>query len=72
MVIAARTLPERELAGMGLLVLLRQAYMLGHDARRARIESLGTRWLRARRTPKMDGLRQLDAELFGTQVEQGW
>lgn len=69
---SANVLPERELAGMDLLVLLRQAYMLGHDARRTRIESLGTRWLRARRGVRMDGLRQLDARLFGTQVEQSW
>jgi Ser/Thr protein kinase RdoA (MazF antagonist) len=69
---SANVLPERELAGIDLLVLLRQAYMLGHDARRTRIESLGTRWLHARRTAKMDGLRHADAQLFGTQVEQGW
>ena len=69
---SANVLPERELAGMDLLVLLRQAYMLGHDARRTRVGSLGTSWLRARRGVKMDGLRQLDAQLFGTRVEQGW
>jgi Ser/Thr protein kinase RdoA (MazF antagonist) len=65
-------LPERELAGIDLLVLLRQAFMLGHDARRTQIESLGTRWRRVRRTQKLDALRQLDAEVFGTPVEQGW
>ncbi len=65
-------LPERELAGMDLLVLLRQAYMLGHDARRTCIESLGTSWRRKRRTPGMDALRKLDAELFGTKVEASW
>lgn len=66
------SLPERELAGIDLLVLLRQAYLVGHDARRTRIESLGTRWQHVRRTQKMDALRQLDAELFGTPVESGW
>jgi Ser/Thr protein kinase RdoA (MazF antagonist) len=65
-------LPERELAGMDLLVLLRQAYMLGHDARRTCIESLGTSWRRKRRTPGMDALRRLDAGLFGTKVEHSW
>jgi Ser/Thr protein kinase RdoA (MazF antagonist) len=65
-------LPERELAGMDLLVLLRQAYMLGHDARRASIHSLGTRWRWVRRTPGMDTLRKLDASLFGTKAEQSW
>lgn len=49
--------PDRELAGVDLLVLLRQAYLLGHDARRTRIESLGTRWRGVRRTQKMDALR---------------
>jgi Ser/Thr protein kinase RdoA (MazF antagonist) len=65
-------LPEQELAGIDLLVLLRQAYMVGHDARRTRIESLGTRWRRVRRTQKMDALRQLDAQLFGIQLDQSW
>jgi Ser/Thr protein kinase RdoA (MazF antagonist) len=65
-------LPERELAGIDLLVLLRQAYMVGHDARRTRIESLGTRWRRVRRTQKMDALRQLDAQLFGIHLDQSW
>ena len=65
-------LPERELAGMDLLVLLRQLHMLEHDARRTQIESLGTRWRRARRTPQIDALRRLDAQLFGTQVVRGW
>ncbi len=65
-------LPERELAAMDLLVLLRQAYMLGHDARRTQSGSLGTRWRRVLRTPKVDWLRQLDAQLFGTEVEQRW
>lgn len=64
--------PERELAGIDLLVLLRQAYMVGHDARRTLIESLGTRWRRVLRTQKMDALRQLDAELFGTPLDHGW
>jgi Ser/Thr protein kinase RdoA (MazF antagonist) len=63
---------ERELAGMDLLVLLRQLYMLEHDARRTQIESLGGRWRRARHTPQVDALRRLDAQLFGTQVVQGW
>lgn len=66
------TLSDSELSGIDLLVLLRQAYLLGHDARRTRIESLGARWRRVLRTQKMDALRQLDAELFGTQVERGW
>lgn len=65
-------LPERELAGMDILVLLRQLYMLAHDARRTRIESLGGRWRRARRTPQIDALRRLDAQLFGTKAVQGW
>jgi Ser/Thr protein kinase RdoA (MazF antagonist) len=65
-------LPERELAGMDMLVLLRQLYMLEHDARRTRIESLGSRWCRARRTPQMDALRRLDAQVFGTNAMQGW
>lgn len=68
----SNTLPERELAGMDLLVLLRQLYMLAHDARRTRLESLGTRWCRARRTPQIDALRRLDAQVFGTKVVQGW
>lgn len=66
------TLPERELQGIDLLVLLRQAYLVGHDARRSLIGSLGTRWRRVRRTQKLDALRQLDAELFGTPLERGW
>jgi Ser/Thr protein kinase RdoA (MazF antagonist) len=65
-------LPGQELAGMGLLVLLRQAYMLAHDARRTRINSLGSRWCRARRTPQMDTLRELDTELFGARATQAW
>jgi Ser/Thr protein kinase RdoA (MazF antagonist) len=65
-------LPERELAGMDLLVLLRQLYMLAHDARRTQIGSLGGRWRRARRTPGLDALRRLDAQLFGTTTVQGW
>jgi Ser/Thr protein kinase RdoA (MazF antagonist) len=65
-------IPERELAGMDLLVLLRQLYMLEHDARRTQIESLGGRWRRARHTPQVDALRRLDAQLFGTQVVRGW
>jgi Ser/Thr protein kinase RdoA (MazF antagonist) len=65
-------LPARELVAIELLVLLRQAYMLGHDARRSSIGSLGTRWRRARRTQKLDVLRQLDAQLFGTRSEQSW
>jgi Ser/Thr protein kinase RdoA (MazF antagonist) len=69
---ACNALPERELAGMDILVLLRQLYMLGHDARRTRIESLGGRWRRARRTPQIDALRRLDAQVFGTEAVQGW
>jgi Ser/Thr protein kinase RdoA (MazF antagonist) len=65
-------LPERELAGMDLLVLLRQLYMLEHDARRTQIESLGGRWRRARRTAQLDALRRLDAEVFGTSDVQNW
>lgn len=65
-------LPERELAGMDLLVLLRQLCMLEHDARRTRIESLGTRWCRVRRSPQVDALHRLDAHVFGIQVEQSW
>jgi Ser/Thr protein kinase RdoA (MazF antagonist) len=69
---SCNVLPERELAGIDLLVLLRQLYMLEHDARRTRIESLGTRWCRARRSPHVDSLRRLDAQVFGTQVGQHW
>lgn len=69
---STNVLPERELAGMDLLVLLRQLYMFGHDARRTRIESLGTRWRRVRWPAQMDALRRMDAWLFGTQVEQRW
>ena len=65
-------LPERELEGIDMLVLLRQLFMLEHDARRTRIESLGRRWCRARRTPQIDALRRLDAQLFGTTTVQGW
>jgi len=65
-------LPERELAGMDLLVLLRQLYMLEHDARRTQIESLGGRWRRARHTPQIDALRRLDARVFATQVVRAW
>lgn len=65
-------LPDCELAGIDLLVLLRQVHMLGHDARRTSIESLGTRWRRVHRTQKMDALRQLDAQLFGTPFDQSW
>jgi Ser/Thr protein kinase RdoA (MazF antagonist) len=65
-------LPEPELAGMDLLVLLRQLYMLEHDARRTRIESLGGRWRQARRTPQFDALRRLDAQVFGTEAVQCW
>jgi Ser/Thr protein kinase RdoA (MazF antagonist) len=63
--------PERELAGMDMLVLLRQLYLLGHDARRTRIETMGKRWCRARRTPQIDALRRLDARVFGTSSVQG-
>jgi len=65
-------LPERELAAMDFLVLLRQLYMLEHDARRTQIESLGSRWRRVRRTAPLDALRRLDAQLFGTQAVQSW
>lgn len=65
-------LPERELAGMDLLVLLRQLYMLEHDARRTQIESLGSRWRRTRHTAQVDALRRLDAQLFGTTAVQSW
>jgi Ser/Thr protein kinase RdoA (MazF antagonist) len=65
-------LPDRELEAMGLLVLLRQLHMLEHDARRTQIESLGGRWRRARWTPQFDGLRRLDAQLFGTDSLQSW
>jgi Ser/Thr protein kinase RdoA (MazF antagonist) len=68
----ASELPERELAAMDFLVLLRQLYMLEHDARRTQIESLGSRWRRARRTAPIDALRRLDAELFGTDAVQNW
>jgi Ser/Thr protein kinase RdoA (MazF antagonist) len=69
---SSNELPERELAGMDLLVLLRQLFMLEHDARRTQIESLGSRWRRARRTPQLDALRRLDAQLFGTNAVQSW
>jgi Ser/Thr protein kinase RdoA (MazF antagonist) len=69
---STNVLPDRELAGMDLLVLLRQLYMFGHDARRTRIESLGTRWRRARWPAQMDALRKMDARLFGTPVDQRW
>lgn len=65
-------LPEPELAGMELLVLTRQLWMIEHDARRSQIESLGTRWRRTRRTARIDALRSLDAQVFGTPLEQGW
>jgi Ser/Thr protein kinase RdoA (MazF antagonist) len=65
-------LPERELAGVDVLVLLRQLYLLEHDARRTQIESLGTRWCRARHTPQIDALRRLDAKVFGTDSVQSW
>jgi Ser/Thr protein kinase RdoA (MazF antagonist) len=68
----ANELPERELAGVDLLVLLRQLYMLEHDARRTQIESLGGRWRRVRHTPQIDALRRLDARMFGTHWVQGW
>lgn len=65
-------IPEQELAAMDLLVLLRQVYMIEHDARRTQIESLGTRWYRARRSQKIDALRGLDAQVFGTEDLQAW
>lgn len=65
-------LPERELAGMDLLVLLRQLYVLEHDARRTQIESLGARWCRARRSPRVDALRKLDTSVFGTEDVPAW
>ncbi len=65
-------LPEHELAGINILVLLRQLYMLEHDAQRTRLESLGGRWRRARRTPHFDALRRLDAQVFGTDAVQHW
>lgn len=65
-------LPARELAAMELLVLLRQAYMLGYDARRSSIGSLGTRWRHVLRPQKIVGLRALDAQLFGTEVATTW
>lgn len=65
-------LPERELAGMDVLVFLRQLYMVEHDARRTQIESLGGRWRRARHTPQIDALRSLDARLFGTTAVHSW
>jgi Ser/Thr protein kinase RdoA (MazF antagonist) len=68
----ANELPERELAGVDVLVLLRQLYLLEHDARRTQIESLGTRWCRARHTPQIDALRRLDATVFGTDSMQSW
>lgn len=65
-------LPARELASIDLMVILRQAYMLGHDARRSSIGSLGTRWRHVLRTSKMVALRALDAQLFGTEAAPTW
>jgi len=65
-------LPARELAAMDLMVLLRQAYMLGHDARRSSIGSLGTRWRHVLRPAKIVGLKALDAQLFGTELAPTW
>jgi Ser/Thr protein kinase RdoA (MazF antagonist) len=61
---AGGAINERELAAMDLLVLLRQAWLIGHDARRTEIQSLGTRWRRVG-TRNLDVLRRFDSELFG-------
>lgn len=56
---------EHELAAIDLLALLRQAWMIGHDARRTALQLLGTSWCRLDRPRNYDNLKRLDADVFG-------
>jgi Ser/Thr protein kinase RdoA (MazF antagonist) len=57
-------LGDEELAAIDLLALVRQMWMIGHDARRTALQLLGTRWRRMGRPRNYDGLKRLDAEVF--------
>ncbi len=60
-------LSDAEYAAADLLAVVRHAYLLGHWTRRSQLELMGTAWRRPPRMARMDALRKLDAEAFGTE-----
>ncbi len=60
-----RRLDAHDLSAIGLLTLLRQTWLIGHDAERTEVFSNGTHWRRTGRIRNLKFLEQLDHELFG-------
>jgi Ser/Thr protein kinase RdoA (MazF antagonist) len=59
-----RRIGEQDLAAIGLLTLLRQTWLIGHDAQRTEVFSNGSHWRRTGRIRNLKFLEQLDHELF--------
>jgi Ser/Thr protein kinase RdoA (MazF antagonist) len=59
-----RMIDAGDLAAIDLLVLLRQVWLLNHDAERTNVFSNGTRWRRTGAMRNLSFLERLDRELF--------